>query len=131
MAARTGNLMSNRALCPVCKRMTHVRGDGCFRVHGTVQGNPDAVCQGSDTRPPKETLVPPPPLLTDHERLAIMHLTQFENLMPVIIAFGPTRQQDSREMVDKIHGLQHMIMAQAAARAYPDEFRLLGSVVGQ
>lgn len=128
--------MTNRAVCPVCKRPTHVKADGTFRVHGTQHGHPDAMCSGSGERPLKVKTVSvnapqPPPLLTDHERLAIMHLTQFANLMPVIIGNGITRQQDSREVAEKIHGLQHMIMAQAAARAYPDEFRLLGEVIPQ
>jgi hypothetical protein len=34
--------------------------------------------------------------------------------------------QDWDEVVVVVHHLQHLIMAQAAARAYPEQFRLLG-----
>ncbi len=33
---------------------------------------------------------------------------------------------DLEEVASRIHDLQHMVMAQAAARAYPDRYRLLG-----
>ncbi len=33
---------------------------------------------------------------------------------------------DQHEFTDKIHQLQHTVMAQAASRAYPDRYRLLG-----
>lgn len=36
---------------------------------------------------------------------------------------------DRSELAGKIHDIQHMIMSQAAARAYPRIFRLLGGTV--
>jgi hypothetical protein len=36
---------------------------------------------------------------------------------------------DRSELASKIHDIQHMIMSQAAARAYPRIFRLLGGSV--
>lgn len=36
---------------------------------------------------------------------------------------------DLSELASKIHDIQHMIMSQAAARAYPGIFRLLGGSV--
>lgn len=43
-----------------------------------------------------------------------------------VIGHGPSRDADSREFIAHVHAIQHMIMAQAAARAHPDELRLLG-----
>ena len=39
-------------------------------------------------------------------------------------------EADLREVAGHIHALQDKVLAQAAARAYPDEFRLMGGVVG-
>lgn len=47
-----------------------------------------------------------------------------------IIGRGPTREGDCNEFVHHVHNIQRMILKQAAARAYPDRFRLLGEVVG-
>lgn len=47
-----------------------------------------------------------------------------------IVADGPTRVGDLSEFVANIHGIQNMILAQAAARAYPDRYRLLGGTAG-
>lgn len=46
-----------------------------------------------------------------------------------IIGDGPTRAQDINEAALRIHAIQHMIMSQAAVRAHPDLFRLLGEAV--
>jgi hypothetical protein len=68
-------------------------------------------------------------MLTPDE-LAAMDLTaELANLFGRIIGDGPTRDGDWSEVAVHIHTLQHLIMAQAAARAYPDRFRLLGGVV--
>ncbi len=42
---------------------------------------------------------------------------------------GPTREEDLAELTATIHIIQRTVMAQAAARAYPGEFRLLGEVI--
>jgi hypothetical protein len=47
-------------------------------------------------------------------------------LMAGITGNGPTREADLPEAAHRIHGIQHMILAQAAGRAYPDRYRLLG-----
>ncbi len=68
--------------------------------------------------------------LTDHERLAMDHLVAFVNVMcRDVIGNGPTRSDDVRELVDKVHQLQAVVMSQACARMLPDEYRLLGGVV--
>lgn len=46
-----------------------------------------------------------------------------------IVGSGPSREGDLAEIAEDVHGIQARIMAQAAARAYPSKFRLLGWVV--
>jgi hypothetical protein len=46
-----------------------------------------------------------------------------------VIGRGPSRDGDVREFVSHVHGIQAAILAQAAGRAYPDRFRLLGATV--
>jgi len=66
-------------------------------------------------------------LLTADEQAALDLLCQFANLMHRIAKpEGVTYAHDWAEAADKIHQLQSMVMSQAAARAYPDQFRLLG-----
>ena len=43
-----------------------------------------------------------------------------------IVGRGPSREADLAEAIAHIHALQHFVMAQAASRAYPDRYRLLG-----
>lgn len=68
------------------------------------------------------------PLLSDLEIQALRMSGELANLLARIIGDGSTREGDWREAVSKIHDIQHMIAAQAAARAFPNEFRLLGEV---
>lgn len=48
-----------------------------------------------------------------------------------IVADGPTRDHDLNEACARIHDLQHAVMAQAAARAYPGSYRRLGGTVSE
>lgn len=41
---------------------------------------------------------------------------------------GSVERDDLDEFCDKVHQLQHTVMAQAAARAYPDMYRRVGKV---
>lgn len=43
-----------------------------------------------------------------------------------IVGDGPSRQADLIEFCNHIHNIQNMILAQAAAREYPDLYRLMG-----
>jgi hypothetical protein len=61
-------------------------------------------------------------LLTSTEIRAVQLLGDFAGLMRQITGEGP----DWTEAAQRIHALQHMVMAQAAARAYPDLYRALG-----
>jgi len=64
--------------------------------------------------------------LTSQEHEAIRLLGDVGNLLPQIVAHGPTREADLDELVAHLHVLQRSIAAQAAARAYPHTYRLLG-----
>jgi hypothetical protein len=44
---------------------------------------------------------------------------------------GVTADDDKRELIYHVHVIQRAILAQAAARAYPGRFRLLGGVVDE
>jgi hypothetical protein len=44
---------------------------------------------------------------------------------------GPQALRDWQEATFHIHALQNMIMSQAAARAYPERYRLLGEASEQ
>lgn len=46
-----------------------------------------------------------------------------------VVGDGPTRAHDLNELLVHVHAIQHAVMAQAAARLYPERFRLLGGVV--
>lgn len=65
--------------------------------------------------------------LTPLELETIGRLGRCWNDICQIVDSGPTRDADLNEAVHHVHALQHMIMAQAAARMYPDRLRLLGS----
>jgi hypothetical protein len=68
--------------------------------------------------------------LTDPEHKALELTGQLMNLLAAdIIGDGPTRSQDLNEAALRIHGIQHMIMAQSAARAHPELYRLLGDIL--
>ena len=67
-------------------------------------------------------------LLTDDEKLALELLSKASGVIRRVIgnANPAIAGADWAEAAADIHHLQHTIMAQAAARAYPDRFRLLG-----
>lgn len=73
-------------------------------------------------RPP----TPEPGLLTADEH-AVMEITaDLWNGLCRIAGRGKTREADLTEACAHVHAIQHMILAQAAARAYPEHYRLLG-----
>lgn len=66
-------------------------------------------------------------MLTDAEHRAIRLLAELWNLLTAdVVADGPSRDSDLREIAADVHALQLRIMAQAAARAHPHLYRLLG-----
>jgi hypothetical protein len=68
-------------------------------------------------------------LLTTQEQALIETLGHVWNELCQIVAAGPTRQADLAEAMSHIHALQHTVMAQAAARAFPDRYRVLGQTL--
>lgn len=65
-------------------------------------------------------------LLTDDEHRAVDLLGQVADLMGRIVGHDLSRQGDMAEVGAHVHVLQRMVLAQAAARAYPDRYRRLG-----
>ena len=66
-------------------------------------------------------------LLTTDERAVVDMLGGVWNQLCSIVGDGPARDADLHEASIHVHALQNMVLAQAAARAFPDEFRLLGT----
>ena len=74
-------------------------------------------------------------LLTPVEHAALSISRDLSNHMRNII-YAPgyvetNANHDWAEAAQAIHVLQNMIMAQAAGRAYPEEYRLLGRTLGR
>lgn len=67
--------------------------------------------------------------LTADEHRAMELSASLYLLLDVIVGNGPLRLGDLRELTGHIHGIQHAILSQAAARAYPHAYRLLGEQV--
>ncbi|MBM0257363.1 hypothetical protein [Micromonospora sp. 4G55] len=65
-------------------------------------------------------------MLTDTEHQAMDLTAQLWNTLCAIAGDGPARAGDLAELGQHIHAIQHAIMAQAAARAHPDRYRLMG-----
>lgn len=69
-------------------------------------------------------------LLTELERDLVARLgTWWVDFGRIVGADPLVRDADLDEAVRFVHGLQRMVLKQAAARAYPTEFRLLGERV--
>lgn len=66
-------------------------------------------------------------LLTALEKRLVTNLGDFWADLCTIVGDGVTREADLAEAIVHVHALQHFVMAQAAARAYPTEYRLLGN----
>lgn len=72
------------------------------------------------------TTAPECTLLTDDEHEVLRLSGELASKARRIIGNGPQANNDGQELVIHIHGVQHMILRNAAARAYPDLYRLLG-----
>lgn len=70
-------------------------------------------------------------LLSPLEHKVIADLGQTWNDICQIVGGSSTRNGDLNEAVHHIHALQKMIMGQAASRAYPSSYRLLGETIQQ
>lgn len=76
---------------------------------------------------PDEAFVPD--LLTAEEHAALAVTADLWDRLCRIVGDGASRDADLSELAGHVHGIQHAIMAQAAARAYPERIRLLGGRV--
>jgi hypothetical protein len=65
-------------------------------------------------------------LLTAGEHRAMELTVDLYHRLCRIARYGLGRSHDLAEVVHHVHALQRVILAQAAARAYPDRYRLLG-----
>lgn len=67
-----------------------------------------------------------PNLLSGDEHRALELTAELARLLSRIVADGPTAPGDLRELTSNVHAIQQAVMSQAAARAYPEKYRLLG-----
>ena len=65
--------------------------------------------------------------LTPKEKEILNELSYIYNDIKSVVDYGSTGEEDLQEVAFHIHALQRLIMAQAAARVYPEEYRLLGT----
>jgi hypothetical protein len=70
-----------------------------------------------------------PSPLTDDEHTAVTACADAWAAICKVVGDGPTRAGDLGEVIAHIHALQHFVMAQAAARCYPDRYRLAGELL--
>lgn len=68
-------------------------------------------------------------LLTADEREAMVLTVNLTDVLHRVVGDGSSRGGDLRELLGHIHGIQQAVLSQAAARAYPDDFRLLGQTI--
>ena len=64
--------------------------------------------------------------LTPEEHAVIRLAGELWNAICAAIPDGPTRIPDLEELAPHVHAIQHAFMANAAARAYPEQYRTLG-----
>lgn len=88
-------------------------------VSGRIASTALVTCKG----------VPDLGLLTSEEQDALALTAELHKAMCGIAGDGPSRDNDLWESVLHIHAIQNMILAQAAGRAYPDRYRLMGETL--
>jgi hypothetical protein len=69
---------------------------------------------------------PPDVVLTAAEHRVMGLTVDLWHGLGLIVQHGPARSSDLGELACHIHAVQRAVLAQAAARAYPDRYRLLG-----
>ena len=69
-----------------------------------------------------------PPLTFEENEVVNMLGDAFNIFSRAIVANGAMYDHDVNEFAGFIHGAQRMVLSQAAARCYPDSYRLLGKV---
>lgn len=76
--------------------------------------------------PPTGVAPPEVGLLTSAEHRAMTLTGELFDLLCEIAADGEARQGDLGELAGHIHDIQHTVLSQAAGRAYPGVYRLMG-----
>lgn len=71
----------------------------------------------------------PTAYLTPEEHRVMDVTADLANALRAVIGDGPTATNDWNEVATPIRAIQHTVLAQAAARAYPERYRLLGRVL--
>jgi hypothetical protein len=100
--------------------------------HFTREIRPAGACPGCDAYATESASSENPGALTGAERDAVRLAGELYTLIAEqVCGNGPTRGDDLAELRAAVHDIQHAVMAQAAARLYPGEFRLLGEVIGR
>lgn len=73
-------------------------------------------------------------LLTEREKNLVRLLAEVAHEFAQVVRKGDSHYliacDDTNEAILHIHALQNMVLSQAAARAYPKEYRLMGRKVG-
>jgi hypothetical protein len=64
----------------------------------------------------------------EHEAVA-MAGRLYVHVRDKVCGNGSTRDDDLAELRALVHGIQRLVEAQAAARAYPQAYRLMGQVI--
>lgn len=70
-----------------------------------------------------------PGILTELEHRAVRMTAELYNILCQITGADRSRYPDMGELVHHVHAIQRAILAQAAARVYPNLYRLLGEVL--
>lgn len=69
--------------------------------------------------------------LTREENEWLAQTARLWNGLCELIPEGPTRNNDLAEASVHLHALQHMVMANSAARSHPSLYRLLGNIMAK
>lgn len=70
-----------------------------------------------------------PDLLTTKEKAVVEKAGELWGDLCRIVSDDVTRNADLAELIVHIHAIQRYVMAQAAARAYPEDYRLMGDII--
>lgn len=65
--------------------------------------------------------------MTPLEHKAMEQLSELWTTLCQVVDDGPSRDGDLQELIGHVHALQRAVMAQAAARDFPEKYRLLGA----
>ena len=66
-------------------------------------------------------------MLTDNEKDALALTADLWNILSGIVGRGQTRKNDLKELMFHIHAIENAILAQSAAREYPEKYRTMGN----